>query len=62
MTGHSLDVWCPARCPTVHLPGYQRPLVKVADYLELAERSTYGDNRVRQGEPVGGLRAPQSPS
>jgi hypothetical protein len=37
--------------PTVHLPGYSRPLIRVADYLELIERSTYAGNRVR---PVGG--------
>jgi hypothetical protein len=34
-------------CPTVHLPGYGRPLVKVSDYLELLERSTYDGERVR---------------
>lgn len=28
-------------------PGYSRPLVKVADYLELLERSTYSSDRVR---------------
>ncbi len=31
----------------VVLPGYSRPLVKVADYLELLERCTYGANQVR---------------
>lgn len=31
----------------VVLPGYRRPLVKVADYLHLVERSTYRDERVR---------------
>lgn len=34
-------------CPVVVLPGYSRPLVRVADYLELVERSTYRDDRVR---------------
>jgi hypothetical protein len=29
------------------LPGYSRPLVRVVDYLELLERSTYDDSRVR---------------
>lgn len=33
--------------PIIALPGYSRPLVKVADYLELLERSTYDDSRVR---------------
>jgi hypothetical protein len=31
----------------VVLPGYSRPMVAVADYLELVARSTYGDDRVR---------------
>lgn len=34
-------------CPVVSLPGYRRTLVRVADYLELLERSTYRDDRVR---------------
>jgi hypothetical protein len=34
--------------PVVVLPGYSRPLVRVADYLELVGRSTYdGRSRVR---------------
>ncbi len=33
--------------PVVYLPGYSRPLVRVADYLELVERSTYSGDRVR---------------
>ncbi|MBA3401028.1 MAG: hypothetical protein H0U05_03465 [Actinobacteria bacterium] len=33
--------------PVVVLPGYSRPLVKVADYLELVERSTFTEERVR---------------
>src|SRR5262249_10835584 len=33
--------------PVVVLPGYSRPLVKVADYLELVESSMYRDDRVR---------------
>jgi hypothetical protein len=33
--------------PVVVLPGFSRPLVRVADYLELIERSTYRDDRVR---------------
>ncbi len=34
-------------CPIVSLPGYARPLVKVADYVALIERSTYRNDRVR---------------
>lgn len=33
--------------PIVVLPGYSRPLIRAADYLELIERSTYADDRVR---------------
>lgn len=33
--------------PTVHLPGYSRPLVRVADYLEFLEQHTYRGDRVR---------------
>jgi hypothetical protein len=33
--------------PVVQLPGYSRPLVRVSDYLDLIERSTYRDDRVR---------------
>jgi hypothetical protein len=33
--------------PVVLLPGYSRPHVRVADYLDLIERSTYRDDRVR---------------
>ena len=29
------------------LPGYSRPMVRVADYLALMERSTYRGDRVR---------------
>ena len=35
-------------CPVVVLPGYSRPLVRVADYLELVEAHTARDGeRVR---------------
>ena len=37
-------------CPIIVLPGYSRPLVRVADYLALLDGSTYCDrcgNRVR---------------
>jgi hypothetical protein len=33
--------------PTVVLPGYSRPLVRVSDYLELLKTSTYRGDRVR---------------
>jgi hypothetical protein len=33
--------------PVIVLPGYSRPLVRVGDYLELLERSTYRGDRVR---------------
>lgn len=33
--------------PTVVLPGYARPMVRAEDYLELVNRSTYHDDRVR---------------
>jgi hypothetical protein len=35
------------RCPVVAIPGYSRPMVKVSDYLELLERSTFRGDRVR---------------
>lgn len=34
-------------CPVVVLPGYSRPMVRAEDYLELVERFTYRDDRVR---------------
>ena len=35
------------RCPNVILPGYSRPLIRVAEYLALIEESTYrGRERV----------------
>ena len=33
--------------PIVALPGYSRPLIRVDQYLELVEQSTYDDDRVR---------------
>jgi hypothetical protein len=33
--------------PIVVLPGYSRPLVRVRDYLELVERCSYDEGRVR---------------
>jgi hypothetical protein len=32
--------------PNVLLPGYSRPLVRVDDYLELLDRSTFREDRV----------------
>jgi hypothetical protein len=32
--------------PLVLLPGYGRPLIKAADFLELVERETYGNDVV----------------
>jgi hypothetical protein len=34
-------------CPVVSLPGYRRPLIKVADYISLIEQCTYRGDRVR---------------
>ena len=34
-------------CPVIVVPGFSRPLVRVQDYLELLERSTYRGDRVR---------------
>lgn len=34
-------------CPMVALPGYAKPLIRVRDYLELIEASTYRGDRVR---------------
>lgn len=33
--------------PVVELPGYSRPLIRVEEFLELVEHSTYRDDRVR---------------
>jgi hypothetical protein len=33
--------------PVVALPGYSRPMVRVQDYVELVERNTFRDDRVR---------------
>ena len=34
--------------PTVVLPGYSKPMIRVVDYLELIERSIYRGDRVRR--------------
>lgn len=33
--------------PVVALPGYSRPMIRADQYLELVERHTYRDDRVR---------------
>ena len=37
------------RCPSIHLPGYRRPLVRRDDFVAFMEESTHrrGDGRVR---------------
>jgi hypothetical protein len=40
----------------VLLPGYSRPLIKAADYLELVERETYGNDVVHPQRRAPGLR------
>jgi hypothetical protein len=34
-------------CPTVHIPGYRRPLLLVRDFLAWRESVTYHGDRVR---------------
>jgi len=34
-------------CQTICLPGYSRPLIRVGDYLDFLEQSTYRGERVR---------------
>jgi hypothetical protein len=34
-------------CPVVVFPGYSRPMIRVSDYRELVERSTFRGDRVR---------------
>jgi hypothetical protein len=34
-------------CPVVALPGFSRPFIRVADYLEVIERFTFRADRVR---------------
>jgi hypothetical protein len=38
---------CFRACPVVALPGYSRPLIRVADFDRFIEQSTYDDDRVR---------------
>jgi hypothetical protein len=39
-------------CPIVALPGYSRPLIRVADYLDLIRANTY-DGRTSVRSPGG---------
>jgi hypothetical protein len=34
-------------CPVVSIPGYARPLIRVADFLAFLEQHTYRGDRVR---------------
>jgi hypothetical protein len=34
--------------PVIALPGCSRPMVRAADYVDLVERNTYRDDRVRR--------------
>lgn len=34
-------------CPTVVIPGYSRPLIRVEDFQRCLDENTYKDNRVR---------------
>ncbi len=34
-------------CPVEVWPGYAKPMIRVADFLELREQATYRDDRVR---------------
>jgi hypothetical protein len=34
-------------CPVVALPGYSRPMIRVADYLAFLSAHTYDGSRVR---------------
>jgi hypothetical protein len=38
--------------PVVALPGYSRPMIRANQYVELVERSTYDDDRVRPSSPM----------
>jgi hypothetical protein len=40
--------------PLVLLPGYSRPMIKAADYLELIERETYGNDVVHPSRRAAG--------
>ncbi len=37
-------------CPVIQFDGYARPMIRVADYLELVSKSTYAGDRVRDSK------------
>jgi hypothetical protein len=40
-------------CRVIQLPGYSRPLIRVADYLALLEGATYCDRCGNKVQPIG---------
>ncbi len=38
--------------PVVALPGYSRPMIRADQYVELLERSTFDDDRVRPSSAI----------
>ena len=42
-------------CPVVSIPGYSRPLIRVADYHAFVEQHTYRGDRVRPCQPAGAV-------
>lgn len=42
--------------PVVALPGYSRPMIRADQYVELLERSTYDNDRVRPSAAIMGGR------
>lgn len=45
--------------PVVVLPGYARPLIRTADYLDLIDKSTFNDDRVRPRQAVRRVSTPR---
>jgi hypothetical protein len=39
-------------CPVISIPGYSRPLIRVADFHEFLEQHTYRGDRVRPCQPA----------
>src|SRR4051812_25094203 len=35
--------------PVIVIPGYSRPMVRASDYVDLLERATYNEDKVRSG-------------
>jgi hypothetical protein len=42
-------------CPALSLPGYSRPLIRVADFHSFLEQHTYRGDRVRPCQPAGAV-------